>query len=211
MDRRRLVMIGVVTLLLPSGASRAWSNTLVDQAELLKPGPLPEQIFGDANAPITVVEYASLTCHHCENFHKTVWPDLKKKYVDTGKVRFIIREFPLDPLAMGGFMLARCSTNWYAVVDLLYQTADSWAHSKTPVEVLAQTMRQTGMNRDAFESCLRNQKLMDNLEQVRQRGAQAFNITSTPTFFINGRRQAGAFTLAEFDSIVEPILAGRTK
>lgn len=181
----------------------------LDPAALLKPGPLPEQAFGDPNAPVTVIEYASLTCHHCQNFHKTTWPSLKAKYVDTGKVRFVMREFPLDPLATAGFMLARCAGEgkWYPVVDLLY-TSDTWAHAEKPVDALAQTMRQAGVTREQFDSCLRDEKLYQNVVETSRRGSQ-FGVSSTPTFFINGRKEVGALTLEQMEKIIEPLLQAR--
>jgi protein-disulfide isomerase len=143
---RRTFLAGFVLHSIGLPAISAFAQS-ADVAELVQPGPLPEKVFGDSNAPVTVIEYASLTCHHCQNFHKNTWPSLKAKYVDTGKVRFIMREFPLDPLAMAGFMLARCAgeDKWYPVVDLLYQTGEGWAHSGNPVDALAQT---NATNRD---------------------------------------------------------------
>ncbi len=102
-------------------------NAQPTQQQLLAPGPLPEKSFGDADAPVIVIEYASLTCGHCRNFHMTVWPDFKAKYVDSGKVRFIICEFPFNPRASADFMLARCAgeDKWYPTLDLLYRSQDS--------------------------------------------------------------------------------------
>lgn len=177
-------------------------------ANLADPGPLTEQSFGRSDAPVTVIEYASLTCHHCRDFHVKTWPEIKARYVDTGKVRFIIREFPLDALAAGGFMLARCSgdSKWYAVVDLLFRADDKWAHAADPVEGLRSIMRQTGMSNDAFESCLKDQKLLDQIKSIADRGAAA-GVDSTPTFFINGRKESGALTVEQFSKLVEPLLA----
>lgn len=177
-------------------------------ANIADPGPLKEQSFGRSDAPVTVIEYASLTCHHCRDFHTKTWPEIKARYVDTGKVRFIMREFPLDALAAGGFMLARCSGDdkWYAVVDLLFRADDKWAHAADPVEGLRSIMRQTGMGNDAFESCLKDQKLLDQIKGVADRGTAA-GVDSTPTFFINGRKESGALTLEQFSKLVEPLLA----
>ncbi len=177
---------------------------------LLEPGPLPEKIFGAADAPVTVIEYASLTCHHCMNFHTRTWPDFKAKYVGTGKVRFIIREFPLDPLAMAGFMLARCAgeDKWYAVVDMFYKTQEGWAHSDKPLDGLTQAMRQAGMGKDGVEACLKREDLYQGIRQVSERG-KGFGVDSTPTFFVNGEKHVGALTIEQFDAILAPLLAGR--
>jgi protein-disulfide isomerase len=177
---------------------------------LADPGPLPEKVFGSPDAPVTVIEYASLTCHHCKNFHVNFWPEIKERYVDTGKVRFIMREFPLDPLATAGFMLARCSgeDKWYPVVDTLYRSDEQWAHAADPVEGLYSIMRQTSMGREAFEACLRNQKLLDDINEVSRRGAAA-GVKSTPTFFINGRMQSGALSPKAFAEIVDPLIEAK--
>lgn len=177
-------------------------------ARLLEPGPLPERSFGSSDAKVTVVEYASLTCHHCINFHVNTWPAFKAKYVDTGLVRFIIREFPLDPLALAGFMLARCSgeERWYPVVDKLYRSKESWGHARNPVQALLQAMQQTGMTAEQFSACLDNKVLYDHLRTISERGSKEFGVTSTPTFFINGARHPGALTLEQFDKILEPLL-----
>jgi len=177
---------------------------------LLDPGPLPEKVFGAAEAPVTVIEYASLTCHHCMNFHMKTWPDFKTKYVDTGKVRFIIREFPLDPLAMAGFMLARCAgeDKWYPVVDMFYRTQEGWAHSDKPLDGLTQAMRQAGMGKDGVEACLKREDIYQGIKQVSER-AKGFGVESTPTFFVNGKKEVGALSLEQFDAILAPLLAGR--
>ena len=177
---------------------------------LADPGPLPEKVFGSPDAPVTVIEYASLTCHHCKNFHVNFWPEIKERYVDTGKVRFIMREFPLDPLATAGFMLARCSGDdkWYPVVDTLYRSDEQWAHAADPVEGLYSIMRQTSMGREAFEACLRNQKLLDDINEVSRRGAAA-GVKSTPTFFINGSMQSGVLSPKAFAEIVDPLIEAK--
>ncbi|MCV9940461.1 DsbA family protein [Boseaceae bacterium BT-24-1] len=177
---------------------------------LLDSGPLPEKVFGAAEAPVTVIKYASLTCHHCMNFHMNTWPAFKAKYVDTGKVRFIIREFPLDPLAMAGFMLARCAgeDKWYPVVDMFYRTQEGWAHSDKPLDGLTQAMRQAGMGKDGVEACLKREDVYQGIRQVSER-AKAFGVESTPTFFVNGKKEVGALSLEQFDAILAPLLAGR--
>lgn len=187
-------------------------NPVIAQAslmqQLLEPGPLPDKVFGRLDAPVTVVEYASITCHFCMKFHSETWPSLKEKYVDTGKVRFIMREFPLDPLATAGFMLARCAGDdkWYPVLDLLYRTKESWGHSQNPADALLQTLRQAGFTKDSFEACLKNDELYTGVRAVAEKGSKTFGVNSTPTFFINGEKKTGALTLAEFDTILEPLL-----
>jgi protein-disulfide isomerase len=159
---------------------------------LLEKGPLPELSLGNPQAPVTVIEYLSLSCHHCEAFHKTLWPELKAKYVDTGKVRYIVREFPLDLAALAGFMLARCAgDNWYGVVDKLFGTIDDWSHAENKTEALARIVASLGIDRAKFEACLSDETLKRNVESVRLTAQRNFFVRSTPTFFVNGLQIVG--------------------
>ena len=140
----------------------------VAASDLAVPGPLGDVALGPENAKVTIVEYASLTCSHCANFHKTTWPELKKRYIDTGKVRFVLREFPLDPLATAGFMLARCDGNdkYYPITDLLFEQQRNWAFTDKPLDALRGLMRQAGFSQEKFEACLKDQKLSDAVNAV---------------------------------------------
>ena len=211
MLHRRGFLAGASSLTLLSTAIGEAKADKALIARLLEPGPLPDKIFGPSDAPVTIVEYASITCHFCMKFHSETWPGLKEKYVDTGKIRFIIREFPLDPLATAGFMLARCAGDekWYPVLDLLYRTKETWGHAQNPADALLQTVRQAGYTKDSFEACLRDDALFQNVRQTADRAARDFGVNSTPTFFINGEKRTGALTLQEFDRILEPMLAAR--
>ncbi|WP_353032148.1 DsbA family protein [Roseibium sp. SCP15] len=177
----------------------------VDQEELLKPGPLGDKILGDENAPVTIVEYASMTCGHCANFHKSTWPDLKKDYVDTGKVRFIFREFPLDPVAAAAFMLARCAPadKYFEIVDIMFEQQRNWAFTDNPYQSLLDFSKQIGFTQESFEECLTNQGLLDAVNAVKDRGANEFGVNSTPTFFINGEMVSGALSIDEMGKIIE--------
>ncbi|SMH26419.1 DsbA family protein [Mesorhizobium australicum] len=179
---------------------------------LLAPGPLPEKSFGLADAPVTIIEYASLTCPHCRTFHVTVWPELKKKYVDTGQVRFIMREFPFDPRSSGGFMLARCAGDdkWYPTIDLLYRTQDNWARVADGTAALKSVMGMTGMSTADFEKCLQDQTLLEQVNAVAEAG-KSFGVDSTPTFFINGEMQKGALSLERFSAIIDSLNAAAGK
>lgn len=192
------------TLLRTDGAfAQAVSST-----DLALPGPLGDAWVGPEGAKVTVVEYASLTCSHCASFHTRTWPELKKRYVDAGQVRFTLREFPLDPLATAGFMLARSDggTRYYPIVDLLFSTQQSWAFSPKPLDALAQTMRQAGFSQEKFETVLRDQKLFDAVNAVKNRAATQFKVDSTPTFFVNGQRMAGAVSIEDLEKTIKPIL-----
>lgn len=179
-----------------------------DEAKLLETTDLKDVVLGDANAPVTVVEYFSLTCGHCAIFHNSTYKELKKKYIDTGKMRFILREFPLDPLAAGGAMLARCAPNDnnVAMLDLLMEKQRDWAYTDNPVAALSKLTKQVGFTQESFNACLTDQKLLDDITAVRERGTKEFGINSTPTFFVNGEKHVGALSIEEFDKVVEPLL-----
>jgi protein-disulfide isomerase len=176
--------------------------------DLAVPGPLGDVALGPADAKVTIIEYASLTCSHCAAFHKENWPELKKRYIDTGKVRFILREFPLDPLATAGFMLARCDgeSKYYPVTDLLFDQQRNWAFTEKPLDALRSMMRQAGFSQEKFDSCLKDQKLYDAVNAVKNRGMEQFKVDSTPTFFINGQRHPGNLSIDELEKIIKPLL-----
>ena len=193
------------------GAGAA-DTTKVPVDQLMASEALPDIVQGKSDAPITMVEYASMTCTHCAHFHETTYPALIKNYVDTGKVKFILREFPLDPLATAGFMLARCSgpDKRTAVVDLLFNTQQSWAFVDKPLEALGGILKQTGMGKDKFDACLKDQKLYDEVNQVRQRGAEKFDVTATPTFFVNGTKVTGELNPETLTKTLDPLLAKKS-
>src|SRR5436305_14782477 len=153
---------------------------------LMDPGPLSDQVLGAAEAPVTVIEYASMTCPHCAHFSETTFPEFKKRYIDTGKVRFIFREFPLDPLAAAGSMLARCAgkDKYFPMLETLFAQQKEWVVQK-PLEPLLGIAKQAGFTQQSFDQCLANQQLLDGIEQSRTR-ATKLGVSSTPTFFING-------------------------
>jgi protein-disulfide isomerase len=181
----------------------------VSMADLLVPGPLGDEIQGQADAPVTIVEYASMTCPHCSHFHETTYPEMKKKYIDTGKVRFIFREFPLDPLAAAAAMLARCAgkDKYFPLVDAFFAQQKDWVVQK-PLQPMFAIAKQAGFTQQSFDECLANQQLLNNLEEQRTRAAQKFNVNSTPTFFINGKTVRGALTPEELDKQIAPYLKG---
>jgi protein-disulfide isomerase len=173
--------------------------------ELMKPGPLPDLVVGKADAPITVVEYASMTCGHCAHFHNTEFPTLKEKYIDTGKVRFIMREFPLDNLAAAASMLARCAGEGKALplISALFAKQDDWAFVKgDPRPELLKFAKQAGFTQESFEKCLTDQKLLDDISSIRSRAADTFGVNATPTFFVNGKKLNGV-GLEDFEKAFE--------
>jgi len=168
------------------------------------------EIKADAKPPVTIIEYASMTCSHCAAFHATTYPVLISKYVDTGKVRFVLREFPLDPLATAAFMLARCAgpDKRNAMVDLLFRQQKNWAFTDNPIEALSGLVKQTGMSQESFDACLKDQDLHEKIEETRSRASEKFGVNATPTFFINGVRHSGEITPEELDKLLEPLLKG---
>ena len=175
--------------------------------ELMRPGPLPDIAIGKADAPVTIIEYASMTCPHCASFSKTTFPQLKTKYIDTGKVRFILREFPLDPLAASAFMLARCAGDgkYYPVIDAFFHSQSQWAVQK-PLEPMLAIAKQAGFTKESFEACLTNQKMLEGIEWTRNRATEKFGVNSTPTFFINGKIVRGAMSIDELSKQIDAII-----
>ena len=195
---------------LPVLAQRAQGPAEVPVDELMKTGDLADLVLGPDGAKVTIVEYASMTCGHCMNFHTKVFPDLKSKYIDTGKVRFVFREFPLDPRAFAASMLARCAgpDKAMAMIDALFHTQADWAYVKTnPTPKLFEVAKQAGFTQESFDKCLTDQKLLDQLTAIHTRANEAFGVNSTPTFFINGKRLQAAPVIEEFDKVLEPLLA----
>jgi protein-disulfide isomerase len=154
---------------------------------------------------VTIIEYASMTCPHCATFHKTTYPALKTKYIETGKVRFIFREFPLDELAVAASMLARCAggEKSMALIDVLFASQDKWA-VRQPLPVLTQIAKQAGFTQESFEKCLADQKLYNDILAIRERGSKEFKVESTPTLFVNGKVQKGGATMEELEKLMAP-------
>lgn len=192
---------------LPSGSGTATAASATPattaSSDLMTPGPLGEKALGDPKAPNVVIEYASMTCSHCQRFHEEVFDAFKAKYIDTGKVYFILREFPLDPVATSAFMLARCAPpdQYFPIVDLLFEQQKNWAFVNDPASALLNMVKQAGFSQESFEACLRNQQVLDGVNWVKNRGSQ-LGVTATPTFFFNGRKVSGEQSLAEIDSIL---------
>lgn len=192
--------LGRVVLDLPAALAQ-------DSMTVGQPGPLGDVTLGPADAKVNIIEYASMTCSHCAAFHQNTFPTLKSKYIDTGKVRFTLREFPLDPLATAGFMLARCRGNdkYYATVDLLFNKQAQWAFTDKPLDALSQLMKQAGYTQESFEACLKDQKIYDAITSVRDQGAK-LGVNSTPSFFINGKIYRGALSVEELEKAINPLL-----
>jgi protein-disulfide isomerase len=216
---RRLAVLAAAALAFSSGAAAAVNIlsanaepasvdalTSAQTAALNAPQALPDIVEGRAEAPETIIEYASMTCSHCAAFHKNVWPALKAKYVETGKAKFVLREFPLDPLAIAAFMLARCAgpDKRDAVVDRLFDRQADWAFAEDPLPRLKAEVEAAGVSEAAANACLKDQKLLDQVRSVRAVASKTLGVDSTPTFFVAGKRLSGEHSLESFDRILAP-------
>jgi protein-disulfide isomerase len=196
----------------PSFAQRKDGPAEVPVAELMAPTDLPDISLGSADAKVTVVEYGSMTCGHCAHFTNEVFPDFKKKYIDTGKVRYVFREFPLDNLASAASMLARCAggDKTLPLIETFFAKQGDWAFVQgNPVPKLFDIAKQAGFTLESFDKCLTDQKLLDKITAERTRASDKFGVGATPTFFINGKRLTEAPTLENFDKVIEPLLAAK--
>jgi protein-disulfide isomerase len=184
-----------------------WTKNVPEiQPNLVEASTLEEMVLGDPNAPVTIIEYASMTCPHCAHFEETTYPELKKRYIDTGKVRLIFREFPLDPLAAAGAMLARCAgkDKYFPLIETLFRTQKDWVVAKDPITPLLNIAKQVGFTKQSFDQCLSDEKLLAGIEAARQSAADKLGVNSTPTFFINGQVHRGDLSIDEVDKVVQP-------
>jgi protein-disulfide isomerase len=179
-------------------------------SDVAKPVSLPDMALGPANAPVTVTEYASMTCPHCAAFNENVFPKIKSEYIDSGKVRYVFREFPLDIKAAAGSMLARCiakddSGKYFAVIDMLFKQQNDWV-TKNTTETLSRIGKQAGLSQQAVEDCLKDQALLDKIAADQKFANEVLKVNSTPTFFINGEMIRGETSFEEFDKRIKSLL-----
>ena len=210
MDRRTMLAVGGAGLAALAGA--AWfglrgGGGSVGKA-LLEPQALPDMAIGKSDAPVTIVEYASLTCPHCASFHEKTLPGIKEKYVDTGKVRLIFREFPFDSRAAAAFMVARCAPadQYFPLIDVMFKQQRVWSQAEDPRPPLLQIARLAGFTQETFEACLKNQSVLDKVMAVRDKAKNEFKVESTPTFFINGEKHAGTMSVEDMSKLIDKFL-----
>ncbi|WP_206597480.1 DsbA family protein [Polycladidibacter stylochi] len=177
----------------------------VSQQELLKAGSLPEAQQGSANAPITIIEYSSLTCGHCAFFSREVFPLIEENYIKTGKVNYITREFPLDAVASAAYMIGRAlpPEQYRDYIEMMFAHQREWAYTHNPYNALLTMGQQVGMNKTQVEAAITNQEILDGLQQVRDRAYEQFEVSATPTFFINGKKYVGALKADQIVKIIE--------
>jgi protein-disulfide isomerase len=179
-------------------------------SDVAKPVSLPDMALGPADAPVTITEYASMTCPHCAAFNAEVFPKIKSEYIDTGKLRYIFREFPLDVKAAAGSMLSRCiakddAGKYFAVTDLLFKQQADWVMKNT-AETLARIGKQAGFSQQAVEDCLKDQALLDKIAADQKYASEVLKVDSTPTFFINGEKIKGETSFEEFDKKIKAVM-----
>lgn len=202
MERRQILIAGSAALaLLPSapallGARRA----LAEEAPVVD----GERILGQPEAPITIIEYSSLTCPHCATFHRDTLPTIKKNWIEPGKARLVYRDFPLDGLALRAAALAQCVEGeaYFGFLDALFRGQARWARAKDPTAALAQVARLAGIDQKTFDGCIADKTVMDRILTQKVEGTRAYDIESTPTFIINGRKVPGALKPQQFEKIL---------
>jgi protein-disulfide isomerase len=208
----REIWLALIAVLSLAGAVPASAQTpskpAANAASLLAPTP-QDRILGKPDAPITIVEYASLTCPHCAHFDKDVLPKLKEKWIDSGKAKLILRDFPLDEPAMRAAMVARCAPpdRFYPLVDTLFADQEKWAAAKDYRAALERLAKLGGVSDKDFKTCIADKKLEDQVAQSRLTAAQDLGVDATPTFFVNGKKYDGAPTLEAFDQLLSGVAA----
>jgi protein-disulfide isomerase len=203
-DRRTLIR-GAIALAGLTGLAGV-GLAAVDVAKLNEPSPIGEMTMGPDNAKVTVIEYASASCPHCANFYKTTFQELKKQYIDTGKIRFVFREFPHNDAALAAFMIARCAPKdkYFPLIDTYFQTQDSWLEN--PAEGLFKIAQLAGFTKASFDACLKNEEVAKGIIAVRDKAESEFGVTGIPTFFINGKILNGEATFDQFKKVIDPQL-----
>ena len=210
---RRAICVALALAALDAfGTFSAPRPALADSATaalVAKPVSLPDMALGSAKAPVTIVEYSSMTCPHCADFTENVFPMLQSKYIDTGKVRFVSREFPLDIKAAGASMLARCAADgdaqkyFDAVAMLFKQQPDLIEHTADTITAVG---GKFGMSSEAVETCEKDNGLLDKLKADQNFAYDKLKVDATPTFFINGERVKGSMSFEEFEKMLAPLL-----
>jgi protein-disulfide isomerase len=195
----RKILLSVVVLaglgLVGFGSARARADDTTDH------------VLGKADAPITIIEYASLTCPHCAEFNKEVLPELKTKYIETGKAKLIYRDFPLDQWALRASVLARCapSDKYFGFVDVLFQNQVTWATAKDPMAALEKIGMLGGVSSAQFSACMQDKKLQDAVLAQSLQGQKEFDVQGTPTIIVNGKKIENPQSFADFDKILKPL------
>jgi len=168
-----------------------------------------ELIEGNPKAKVTIVEFASLTCPHCARFAQEVLPLVKKNYVDTGKVRFVFKDFPLDQLAMTGAMLARCAPadRGMKLIEIMFKNQLEWARSEQPIAPLRAYAQLAGMSSAQVDACLQNEKLLQAIKDEQSKASTLYQVEATPTFYVGDEKVSGEMTYEKFAAVIDKQLA----
>lgn len=175
--------------------------------QLMKAGPLPEMVLGSESAPVTMIEYVSLTCPHCRAFHQKTFPYLKKNYISKGKVRYIVREFPIGRSAGNAAIVTRCGSpkRYFQMVDLFLNNQAKWVSQEVRLDAIYAVAKRSGLKRAEFDRCMKDQALIDNLNEIKNRGRK-LGVSGTPTFFINGEKVRKPLSIEELKALIDPHL-----
>ena len=169
---------------------------------------MKEMVLGNQKAKITVIEYASLGCPHCAQFHSGTYQDVKKNYIDTGKIKFIFRDFPLGTPALAASMISRCSgsAKYFGMIDIFFQGQKQWSQAENPMTALKKIARFGGMSATDVDDCLQNQELLDYIQNTARDGGEKHKINSTPSFVIDGETHSGGLPYADFKKLLDKAL-----
>lgn len=176
-------------------------------ADIMTTGTLPEMALGRADAPVTIVMYASLTCPHCRTFHRDTFPELKRTYIDAGKVRFVMREFPIGKQSGNATIALRCAPpdKYFDLYRKFMEQQSSWVSQEVRLDPIFAVAKQVGMTRPQFDSCLKNQAMIDGLKWVKERG-RTLGIIGTPNFFVQGKLVKKTLAMSDIREMVDPLL-----
>jgi protein-disulfide isomerase len=191
----------------PATPPRVDGGAAVPAQAVAAPNP-DDKVLGAADAPVTIIEYASLTCPHCATFHSETLPQIKSKYIDTGKVKLVYRDFPFDELGLRAAMTAHClePDSYFGFLDVLFRSQDKWSRSNDPIAALKQLARLAGMQDADFDACQKNEAVADRVLQGRIDGQNTHDVRATPTFIINDQKISGAQSFEKMSEIIEPLL-----
>jgi protein-disulfide isomerase len=202
LNKRRVIFGSVALAGVALGAPQSFA---VDLTGLNDPPAFGEMTMGPDTAKVTVIEYASATCPHCAAFYNETFGALKKEYIDTGKIRFVFREFPHQDAALAAFMLARCAPKekYFPLIDVFFATQPEW--TQNPFAGLNKIAQQAGFTQESFDACMKNEAVAKDILAVRSK-AEGFGVTGIPTFFVNGERYEGEITIEAFRAKIDPLL-----
>jgi protein-disulfide isomerase len=201
-SRRQLLLASAAFVMMP-----AIARADADPAALNQPPQIGEMAMGPDTAKVTVIEYASASCPHCASFYKETFPALKSEYIDTGKIRFVFREFPHNQPGLAAFMLARCAPKekYFPMVDMFFQQQEQWLAN--PKDGLFKIAQLAGFTQATFDACLKNEQVAKGIIAVRDDASNKFGVEGIPTFFVNGKKLEAGSTIEDFRKVIDPLLA----